>query len=67
MIDHGMTEEELRELADLEKTCGIQPYSECEGACRDPDAHAAAKKRYLILKEKDRRNERALNAYASST
>lgn len=62
-----MTKEEIRELAYLEKTCGTQPYYECEGGCLDPDEHETAKKKCLDLRKQNRRWERSMNAYASST
>lgn len=64
---HYLTDEELEELQGLEKVCGIQPFSEYEGVCLDPDAHAAARERCLALREKKRRWDRAMYAYASST
>ena len=62
-----MTDEEIQELAGLEKTCGVQPYSECEGSCHNPDVHETARKRYIVLMERRRALERLSNAYASST
>ncbi|GEM_PF-5760679 len=56
-----MTDQEMREMKFLEKTCGTQPFNECAGDCLNPDDHDAKRGEYLILKKKAREEKTCVN------